>query len=222
MIDYETSILICLEAEICEMRDLLNKFRKDPVWSKIISALTIACFVTVVSYLSLSVRAGVFFDHLQSKPEYSWAYIFLYTSTPNWLLGILGVNMALTILIVALSLVIAKSSRAPRHLTWQDYNKDRFFGVTWRWNYNSGSLPELSIFCSHCDYRIFPQPDGKYNEKIRFDCGNCQSNLYSSENSVEYLKRDIYLKTDHNNRSGKWKEIVERHSETAKTIFEPR
>jgi hypothetical protein len=202
---------------------LLKVIWKDAVWSKVISSAIIgagAALLTAITYLNLWAKISDLLGSAQNVLINFWTFVFLQTSIPNWLFGALILNLVLTIIRFAKIIVFSKDQVTPTTLTELDYTEDQFYQITWRWKYNSNRLPELSPFCSHCDYRVFPKLHGTYNESILFYCENCFSNLQRFEKSYEQIERDVILKIDYNLRTGKWKEIVERKQESENAISE--
>lgn len=111
----------------------------------------------------------------------------------------------------------SQSHLQPPRLTWHEYLEDEFYNITWRWVFRSDQLKDISSFCQRCDFRVFPQRSNMYDEFVHFTCGNCNSQLQKFDKSFEQVKHDIVLRIEHNIRTGKWKEIVERQIEISKT-----
>lgn len=149
-----------------------------------------------------------------------WHFIFSSTSTPNWVLGFLILVSAIALSKLARNILRPVDGLHQNVINWHDYTTDNFFNTIWRWNYRTDKITDLSPFCSHCDFRVFPQSNDMYDSSISLSCGNCSTLLKRFEKSYDQVERDVMLKIDHNLRTGKWKDIVEPNQESKKLKLE--
>ena len=76
-------------------------------------------------------------------------YLISSLSVPNWLLWILTILSAATVIRVIRSLIKRDETNEP---TFRMYTEDSFEGVTWRWSYDVyDRLTDLLSYCPTCD-----------------------------------------------------------------------
>lgn len=179
--------------------EALKKIWHDPVWSKVIAAAIVAVVAVMAGYV------------LNWWPKVG-AVLLQTTLVPNWLLGLLALGTALTVLLVVV--VVCAGIRQDESLKpeWNSYSTDNFFGLRWRWRYLDGGQPfNIVAFCPRCDLQLHPQQGSGYQatDRIAFRCESCGQfgiELEESESSLEdKTARFIQQKI----RNGQWREHVQ-------------
>ena len=183
------------------MTTLFTKLWHDPVWSKVIAGVILAVGATVATYfLNWWPVIGEFVSQC-------FTFALASTSTPNWLLFVLGL---LALPVVIIFGVIVWEKIFPPHSTppsWRSYTTDFFFGLRWRWTYgNMGELYNTHTFCPHCDYQVFAQDASPYRviDHIAFHCESCDRHLGEFQESLASLESKTERFIQQKIRNGTW------------------
>src|SRR5450755_704308 len=152
---------------------MLKTLWKDPVWSKVISAVILAAASAAGTYAlnwwpiigNLATRAGAFGAAT--------------SNVANWLLGVLAL-MALPALLLVITLAwiwVRPTKQDARN--WRAYVSDEFFGLRWQWQYSGGVMSDMYTFCPHCDFQVYPESASAYSavDRIVFRCESCHHEL---------------------------------------------
>jgi hypothetical protein len=133
---------------------------------------------------------------------------------PAWVVASL---MALTVAAVAGCAILAWSKLFKyKYLDQRYYVADRFFGLTWRWNYGDfyhSGISDLTAYCPDCDAPIEPM-----TTQMRFDettgthrhifvcshCGHSWEVPAPWHDLLDHLLREIPIKL----RNGSWEKAV--------------
>jgi hypothetical protein len=177
---------------------VLTKFSRHPVWSNVIAGLIVAGILAVaastLNWWPTILRAV------------TAAYYFLGARTPvvNWLLGLL-ILIALMFVGVIVAIAIAPASRPPTPSV-QDYTKDTFENLVWRWRYNvHGGIYDLTSFCPHCDFQVYPKrsPYLAGSQSV-YNCASCGRWLGVFNEPVDDLHDRVARLIEQKIRNGTW------------------
>lgn len=181
---------------------LLKKIWGDPVWSKVIATGIVAVVAVVATYL-----AGwwpTFAAFAKKVASFGAAT----TTVPNWLLILLSLCAValLFFLGIALWTIIAPGSSEP--LPRASYREDDFFGIRWRWSYNTdGDIVRLMSFCPGCDYQIYPRDVSGYQEPehLKYNCDDCGARINEFKMPEEEIESRVIRQIHKKIRSGSWR-----------------
>lgn len=153
------------------------------------------------------------FGYLASLIPGAWQW-FVHTSTSIW--GTLWrpatVNWWLIIVLaigcLPLIVNIFRYITRQRGPHYTDYCEDRFFGVVWRWRYNSRQPTDLWCFCAQCDTTLVYSEDHPRNS-VWFTCEHCGVCRHEERNGLKhYALSKVYRQIDRKLRSGEWTKQV--------------
>lgn len=158
---------------------MLKRTWKDPVWSKVIATAIVAGGAAAIGYF-----AGWWPDVVGLGRGFV-TFSMAETAIPNWLLILLSLCTLGVVVVVAIVVwEIAVPSR--NQPSFRNYKVDEFFGIRWRWQYNSsGQMHSLFSFCPVCDLQVWPQHASAYDVIDRFDyrCDDCCTVLHRFDKS---------------------------------------
>ena len=179
---------------------MLKALWKDPVWSNVIAGALVAAIGAVVVYLS-----GLWPDIAVWLPA-TWNWLYLATSVTNWLLLLLSLLAAASLLLLGLVAWIVFTGGKPSGPDWNSYTSDNFFGLRWRWQYRENEIFGLGTFCPDCDYQVFPDHVMSYgvSAQIGFNCDSCAQNLGEFDVSYSALKSKAERSIQQKVRAGTW------------------
>lgn len=178
---------------------MIKEIWKDPVWSKVIATGILAIIASVGAYL-----LGIWGD-IGLIISQSWAFICESTFTPNWLLGLMSIPCIL-IIVALIEEARDKFIEKEPVLSYKNYNKDEFFGLTWAWRYLNGGVDNLHSLCPHCEYQILPKNSSIYiaAPSYEYSCDDCNYSAGSFEGHPENINQRVKLKIQQNLRTGQW------------------
>jgi len=144
-----------------------------------------------------------------------WTFLLAYHPIQGWLLLVL----------ISCSFVLAfremrsfrrarklgKSPKplTPRQLTENDYVKDGFFDLIWRWKYGTAGIYDLAPFCSQCDMQVRCTLEyvDTWQTRTGYHCDNCGNHI-SLEGKHQYIEDNVTRLIQRKLRSGEWKKVV--------------
>ncbi len=179
---------------------MLKALWKDPVWSNVIAGALVAAIGAVVVYLS-----GLWPDIAVWLPA-TWNWLYLATSVTNWLLLLLSLLAAASLLLLGLVAWIVFTDGKPLGPDWNSYTSDNFFGLRWRWRYSAGKITDLNTYCPQCDYQVFPHNASSFKviERIGFICDVCSKPLEGFDGSYPEMESKVERLIQQKVRTGKW------------------
>ncbi len=136
--------------------------------------------------------------------------------TPLWLLCILSLA-ALIVAALILLLVFQKKSESSEP-SWNDYRKDFFHGMIWRWSYSaSQKIQNVAAYCPRDD-TILVYGYGRYDRETIFQCETCKQVFDpiqgDHDNALGVIERQI----DRKLRTGEWKQVVLSATQSASVL----
>lgn len=183
-------------------RSMWKVIWEDPVWSKVISAGIIALIAAMGSYLLN------WWPTIGGFASKGLAYASVASLVPNWTLAVLGLFvLSAVVVLIALLWQFLRHGKSG-FLEWQAYTSDVFFELRWRWHYSGSTMSDLTTFCPHCDYQVFPVDGSGYNfiDQIAFFCDSCGANLGIFEESFDLLENKARRFAQQKLRNGSWNE----------------
>jgi hypothetical protein len=123
---------------------------KDPDWSAVISTGIVAAVGAIGTYLlvywpALASSVGAFIELLAGS-----------SNIPHWAIALVGILAIPTVLLIAALVWNRVHPNAPQVPDWTTYVTDEFFGIRWRWRYLHNTISNLTTYCPHCDYQVYP------------------------------------------------------------------
>jgi len=142
-----------------------------------------------------------------------WSFLFNSVSIPIWLLVILVILSLCSLLrffVVWIRMII---------VPWRKYKEDLFDGIRWRWEYRGKNAINLFPHCpvdnNVLDYpTVRPSLGDLRNPTTTFICKTCDNRWIFNEKYKDIEER-ICRQINGNNRSGKWKQLVEKKRKAA-------
>lgn len=179
---------------------MLKKLWDDPVWSKVIAGTILSVGALIVSYfLDWWPRIGRFANNV-------YDFAFLSTTLSNWVIGILGILAAPTVIVVVI-LIWKKLFSASSNIDWRNYRADSFSGLRWRWNYfNDGQIYDMHTFCPYCDFQVFAEDTRAHRAvgRIAFRCDSCGPGLGEFDEPYPSLANKVERFIQQKIRNGSW------------------
>ncbi|MBS0566062.1 MAG: hypothetical protein JSS59_01450 [Proteobacteria bacterium] len=156
----------------------------DPVWSKVISAAIIAVAAGVGTYLL------DWWPTIGSYFAKGLAFAGASSLVQNWFLAVIGLLALPTVVVLVALMWQLVGTGKPEAPNWEAYVSDVFLGLRWRWHYNGSTMSDLTTFCPHCDYQVFPANASAYNviDRIAFSCDSCRAELGTFDESFHSLE----------------------------------
>ena len=174
------------------------------IWTTIIAPIIVLIGGTAIQLycpiVFTSAWTGIcWFWHWLGEPRILW----------NWVLIAVGLISIFGWWIVFEIYQYAKKRQVDVKKDWYEYTQDIFFGLLWKWQYNSdGSIYNLQPHCPHCEYLLDSNVDfrWRYDNQLMMKCPYCDK-LTGNWNS-EYPNR-VYRAIRLHIENGSWKEHVE-------------
>lgn len=178
---------------------MFRKLWHDPVWSKVIAGII------------LGLGAVGLADFLNWWPalarQITLAHELLSSSNQvqNWIVIILTLLSLPTILFACYIVFEKFFPSSATETNWQDYKKDNFYGLRWRWKFEDELIYDMSMFCPTCDFQVYPMNASSYGaDRIRFRCDACGTMLGEHEGSLEILEDRVKRLIQQKLRNGTW------------------
>lgn len=174
---------------------ILKKLWNDPVWSKVIAGAIPAGGISLATYfLNWWPAIGYFARN-------TYDYALSRTPLPNWLIGVLGLLSAHTIIALLATIWQKVFPSQP----WRKYTTDKFLGLRWEWKYFSdGEIDDLRAFCPKCDFQLGIEDTNEYSYLCEIRCDNCGQDLSKFNNTYLDLEKKVIrlIEQKIRNRSG--------------------
>jgi hypothetical protein len=179
----------------------------DPVWSTVIATVILAALAGLGSYfLNWWPDIGGVLVHI-------WVFLGQTTLVPWWLLLLLILLSLPFLMLAALGVWywLFAETETNQSADWRSYTTDDFFGLRWRWRYESSGTPvDITCFCPRCDYQVYPDnysPFRRFGE-IKFQCDSCGSGLAEFEESYQSLENKVARFIQQKLRNKTWMDRV--------------
>jgi hypothetical protein len=179
----------------------IKKLWHDPVWSKVIAGVILATGAAASAYfLDWWPAIGAFAAN-------AYQFALAATSTPNWVLLILGLLSLTTVVFIGALAWQAVYPQKPTSLSWRTYTTDIYFGLRWRWRYfDDGQICDTHTFCPHCDFQVYAHDVSSYSviDHIAFHCDSCGRHLGEFKESIASLENKTKRFIQQKIRNGSW------------------
>ncbi|CAN7314218.1 hypothetical protein LJR029_005493 [Caballeronia sp. LjRoot29] len=186
----------------------LRRIWKDPVWSKVISA------VILLALAYGAHLAGITLDGVWAAALSSARYFVEPVALARWLLWLWIMFTAAVFSIVALRIYIfatEKPVQAPppkrtASLPHQAYVTDMFFKFRWRWKTAaSGEVWDISMYCPACDQQLVTSDFETYRyREFHCVCSHCKYTAEVDGSSPFDMENKIKLAAERKIRTGEW------------------
>jgi len=140
-----------------------------------------------------------------------WTFLIAGHAIPGWLLVIFVVCTLWLTVRVLLGFRTAPSRS--HEFTEDDYVKDSFFGLTWRWRYGQTGIYSVVPCCSRCDMQVHPRLDhvSTLSTLTGYHCDNCGQHV-SLEGDHQNIEDKVTRQIQRKLRSGEWKQVISKES----------
>jgi len=110
--------------------------------------------------------------------------------------------------VVATRLKTTQRTRSP----YEDYYRDEFACVIWRWEWRRGHAVDLVPYCVRCgEYCVAKSADDPFQPEL-IECSSCRWDVQPIEPFTELQARAAEA-FERKARTGEWQEVADRYGE---------
>lgn len=180
----------------------MKKLVKNILEHRIVTGLIVA----VLSSIILTIIKGwwpAIREWISSRP----AWLGSSVSIPVWLF-LLTCVMSLSLIVALIIKIVGLFRKSKPHPkpAWNQYTEGKFFGVVWRWSYNTYGISLDGPFCPdpECDMPLSLHSKfrrGSAIEYIFYECDECGKNEFLCKNGIQFAKEYVKKIIERNVRS---------------------
>lgn len=169
-------------------------------WKGVAGAASLAVFAWVMDWVK------PVWEWLLAALKSCWSHLVTSSLIPNWVTYAMSLALAISALRWALR---AWESRKDNHERFTQFN---FMGGVWRWNFMSGAIWNLGVYCPTCDGVLVYEEntDQFFRTVVNWHCERCNSICVSCKGDKDYLNDRVKREIDRLIRTGEWRNYVDR------------
>ena len=169
-------------------------------WKGVAGAASVGVFAWVMDWLK------PLWEYGSTALKSGWSHLMASSSMPNWMAYAMSFTLAISALRWALR---AWASRKDNHKRFTQFN---FMGGVWRWNFMSGLIGNLGVYCPQCDGALVYSNDINARQiwEVSWHCERCSCIRVSCEGDKGYLDGRVKREIDRLVRTGKWRNYVDK------------
>lgn len=166
-------------------------------WKGVAGAAAVGVFAWLMDWVKPA------WDWLCAALKSGWTHLMASSALSNWLAYAMSLALEISALRWALR---AWASRKDNHERFTQFN---FMGGVWRWNFMSGHIGNLGVYCPQCDGALV-YSNARQIWEVNWHCERCRCICVSCEGDKSYLDGRVKREIDRLVRTGDWRKYVDK------------